>query len=166
MPSTLTVYTIKWKGPYKEDKLPHHKENMIYLWTGKTGPKQKKNKPCYCGITGRGCRRFNDQNHKKNLILKNSRKCWVGVIIGGKRRTSNGQKNTAFERTEHLLVYFLKNLKSCCSKNERKANSFPKPVGVYNIFLKTNGDEYSRKSRDVSVIPKILLWNGVKVIVG
>lgn len=165
MSSTLTVYTIKWRGPYKDNDLPEAKSNMIYLWTGKTGPKSRACLPCYCGITCRGTTRFGDKDHKKEKILKNSRKCWVGSIVGGKRKTSKGYKNTAFERAENLVVCFFKK-RGYCSLNERK-NAYPRnPVGVFSIFYKITMDEYSRRPKDISPLPKILLWNGEKFITG
>ena len=165
MSSTLTVYTIKWIGPYKEKELPKDKNNMIYLWTGKTGPNQKRNRPCYCGITGRGIlNRSHDKNHKKESILVNTRQCWVGRISGGKRKVSTGYKNTAFERTENLVIHFLRNYKRCCSLNERK-KAVPKvSVGILNIFMKQDESIYQRRPKDILCLPHIILWNGERII--
>lgn len=165
MSSTLTIYTIKWEGPYHEADLPKDKNNMIYLWTGKTGPNQKENRPCYCGITGRGVlKRGRDKNHKKDSILVNTRKCWIGRISGGKRKVTTGYRNTAFERTEYLLIHFLKNYRRSCSLNEKKKTVPENPVGVYNIFANQCGNTRKKRLGDIRFLPHIILWNGEKVI--
>lgn len=165
MSSTLIVYTIKWKGPYKEGDLPKDRNNMIYLWTGKTGPHSKKNQPCYCGVTGRGVqKRSRDKNHKKDCILKGTRRCWIGIISGGKRKVSTGYKNTAFEKSEYLVVHYLRKYKRCCVLNERKTKSPDVPVGVFNIFFKQNGEERCRRPNDILSLPRVILWNGEKMV--
>lgn len=164
MASTLTVFTITWVGPYtKKEDLPNHKSNMIYLWTGQTGPKATC-KPCYCGISGRGTKRFLDKDHKKDKILSGKRKCWIGYIKGGKRETQSGRKNTAYERSENLIVFYLKNYQRCLSLNVIKKNSPNTPVGIFNILKKLDGSKRALKPKDIKPVPRILLWTGERVI--
>lgn len=166
MASLAKVYKIKWYGPYKEKDLPKRKSNIVYLWVGKrkSNPSVKYCVPQYCGITGRGVYRFFDSKHKKDELMPKYRKCWIGKIVGGKRKTSKNLKNSALERTESLLVYFLKrqklNNEKCCVLNERKGLNPPDiSIGILSTFYKVDKSEYGRTPSTVKNLKKVILWD-------
>ena len=177
MLSSFKTYIVKWFGPYKESELPKDEKNMIYLWTGKrkSNPSVKYCVPQYCGITGRGKDRFQDKNHKKDELMPKYRKCWIGRIVGGRRTVVKGRqsirKNTAFERTESLLIYFFQRHKlhncKCCFFNKQKGKNPPSiPIGILNVFFKINKEERMRIPATISNLNKIIIWDGNKIIEG
>ena len=177
MASLFKIYTIKWYGPYDEENLPNDANNMIYLWTGKrkSNPSVKYCIPQYCGITGRGIDRFLDKYHKKDELMPKYRKCWIGRILGEKRTTIKAKKtmrkNSAFERTEALLIYFLKRRKlhnsKCCVLNVQKGVNPPeKPMGIYNLFFKMNKEERQRTPSTIQNLKKLIVWDGYRIVEG
>lgn len=177
MAASFKMYVVKWFGPYKESDLPNDASNMIYLWTGKrrSNPSVKYCIPQYCGITGRGIGRFLDGSHKKDELMPKYRKCWIGKIIGGKRTTVKGKKktrkNSAFERTESLVIYYLQRRKlhncKCCVLNERKGVNPPSmPIGILNLFYKTNKEKWNRIPTTIKNLSKIIIWDGNQIIEG